>query len=207
MAKEQSFKGQSTAKQQPINDQSLHGRHFLHPASDILRLCFSSLTFSHAVQRTPALSSTVSHITAVAVCHGLILSYTVIGTGSHTSSWAHHRRAVGAASNMFRNLTLLLLSYTASTVLKCPKMSLAQAAQRTPAVGHIIGALWELRDLAAVAHGNRSNCDVMDAFGADVLRSLDFHGAVSSFPYASFTSSLQGLYLTPLVESYPPLWR
>lgn len=53
---------------------------------------------------------------------------------------------------------------------------LVEAAQRTPAVGHIIGALWELRDLAAVAHGNRGNCDVLDAFGADVLRSLDFHG-------------------------------
>jgi len=53
---------------------------------------------------------------------------------------------------------------------------LVEAAQRTPAVGHIVGALWELRDLAAVARGNRANCAVLDAFGADVLRAFDFHG-------------------------------
>lgn len=39
-----------------------------------------------------------------------------------------------------------------------------------------MGALWELRDLAAAAKGNRANCGVLDAFGCDVLRALDLHG-------------------------------
>ncbi len=46
-----------------------------------------------------------------------------------------------------------------------------------PAVGHIVGALWELRDLAGLACGNRANCATLDAFGADILRAFDFHGA------------------------------
>ncbi len=54
----------------------------------------------------------------------------------------------------------------------------AQAAQRAPTVGHIVGALWELRDLAAVAKGNHANCATLDAFGVDILRAFDFQGAL-----------------------------
>lgn len=51
-----------------------------------------------------------------------------------------------------------------------------QAAQRVPTVGHIVGALWELRDLVAVASGNRANCTTLAAYGADIMRAFDFQG-------------------------------
>jgi hypothetical protein len=51
-----------------------------------------------------------------------------------------------------------------------------QAAQRVPVVGDIVGALWELRDLVAVASGNAANCATLAAFGADIMRTFDFQG-------------------------------
>ena len=62
-------------------------------------------------------------------------------------------------------------SYPDSFLLPLP-----QAAQRVPVVGDIVGALWELRDLVAVASGNAANCATLAAFGADIMRTFDFQG-------------------------------
>lgn len=51
-----------------------------------------------------------------------------------------------------------------------------QGAQRVPTVGHIVGTLWELRDLVAAAKGNRANCNTLASFGADIMRAFDFQG-------------------------------
>ena len=53
---------------------------------------------------------------------------------------------------------------------------LVEAAERTPILAHVVGALWELHDLAALAKGNHANCGQLDTFGQDVLRAFDFHG-------------------------------
>jgi hypothetical protein len=55
-------------------------------------------------------------------------------------------------------------------------LPLPQAAQRVPVVGDIVGALWELRDLVAVASGNAANCATLAAFGADIMSTFDFQG-------------------------------
>lgn len=58
---------------------------------------------------------------------------------------------------------------------------LLEGAQRVPTVGHIVGALWELRDLVAAAKGNRANCNTLAAFGADIMRAFDFQGKKLAF--------------------------
>ena len=54
---------------------------------------------------------------------------------------------------------------------------LVDAAERTPIVAHIVEALARLRDLAQYAKGSRLNCMQLDAFGQDIMRAFDFHGA------------------------------
>ena len=55
-------------------------------------------------------------------------------------------------------------------------MGLVQATERSPIVGHIIGALWELHDLVQSAKGNWANCQQLDAYGQDILRVFDAEG-------------------------------
>ena len=52
-----------------------------------------------------------------------------------------------------------------------------EAAERTPIVSHIVATLSELRAAAAAAKGDRANCAQLDAFGQDIMRAFDFHGA------------------------------
>jgi hypothetical protein len=54
---------------------------------------------------------------------------------------------------------------------------LVDAAERTPMVAHIVERLAALRDLAQYAKGSRLNCIQLDAFGQDIMRAFDFHGA------------------------------
>lgn len=72
--------------------------------------------------------------------------------------------------------------YASSDIIRCssPALDSVQAAQRVPTVGHIVGTLWELRDLVAVAKGNRANCNTLAAFSADIMRAFDFQGDGSS---------------------------
>ena len=63
------------------------------------------------------------------------------------------------------------------TKLHIQGSGLVDAAERTPMVAHIVERLATLRDLAQYAKGSRLNCMQLDAFGQDIMRAFDFHGA------------------------------
>ncbi|KAK9820323.1 hypothetical protein WJX72_008971 [[Myrmecia] bisecta] len=58
---------------------------------------------------------------------------------------------------------------------------LMEASQRSPMVGHIIGALWELHELAQGAKGNRANCLQISTFGEDIMRVFEAAGKRLAF--------------------------
>lgn len=92
----------------------------------------------------------------------------------------HYVGAPAAArSGGGREHTYVLLNLATESCI-----SRVQAAQRVPTVGHIVGVLWELRDLVAVAKGNKANCTTLAAFGADIMRAFDFQGGLLLRPLA-----------------------
>lgn len=73
---------------------------------------------------------------------------------------------------------------------------LVDATECCPVIGHIVGAIWELHDLAGKARGHRANCLLLDGFLQDVMRTLDNQGrALAS------ADSLQLAHLLELIEA------
>ncbi|KAL0023967.1 hypothetical protein WJX77_004039 [Trebouxia sp. C0004] len=73
---------------------------------------------------------------------------------------------------------------------------LVDATECSPVIGHIVGAIWELHDLAGRARGHRANCLLLDGFLQDVMRTLDNQGrALAS------ADSLQLAHLLELIEA------
>lgn len=73
---------------------------------------------------------------------------------------------------------------------------LVDATECCPIVGHIVGAIWELHDLAAKAWGHRANCLLLDSFLQDVMRTLDSQGSA-----LAKADSLQLAHLLELIEA------
>ncbi|DBA71896.1 TPA: hypothetical protein ACH3X2_010942 [Trebouxia sp. C0005] len=73
---------------------------------------------------------------------------------------------------------------------------LVDATESCPVIGHIVGAIWELHDLAGKARGHRANCLLLDGFLQDIMRTLDSQGrALAS------ADSLQLAHLLELIEA------
>ncbi|KAL3156386.1 hypothetical protein ABBQ38_000700 [Trebouxia sp. C0009 RCD-2024] len=73
---------------------------------------------------------------------------------------------------------------------------LVDATECCPVIGHIVGAIWELHDLAAKARGHRANCLLLDSFLQDIMRTLDNQGRVMAD-----ADGLQLAHLLELIEA------
>ncbi|KAL3132079.1 hypothetical protein ABBQ32_008689 [Trebouxia sp. C0010 RCD-2024] len=73
---------------------------------------------------------------------------------------------------------------------------LVDATECCPVIGHIVGAIWELHDLAAKARGHKANCLLLDSFLQDIMRTLDNQGRVMAD-----ADGLQLAHLLELIEA------
>lgn len=75
---------------------------------------------------------------------------------------------------------------------------LLKASELVPVASHIIMALLDLREGAASAKGNRANCLQLEAFGQDIMRAFDFHGAAESQMFQTLLEASVDIFRYPV---------
>ncbi|KAK9821282.1 hypothetical protein WJX74_008620 [Apatococcus lobatus] len=69
-------------------------------------------------------------------------------------------------------------------------VGLVEATERSPVIGHIIGAVWDLSDMAPRAKANKANCQQLSAYTQDMLRIFELKGKQLAFLNGSILEQL-----------------